>query len=635
MARLGLTRAAQLGDRLLGHWLLAAAMILVAAALTMPQLDKYPLSHDAIHSYSIAHGLRGLAEGPYTPINALDNLYRSWPDQAPLYYLSLHVWGYLAGTSLAAARLISLFCGLLSLAMVYRLTRDVVSPVAGGMAAFVLLCNAFYAFHYAHVRYYTLVVWLAALIVWLYLRIATRRQQPKRRDYLALILAGCALVSTHAFGFMLALTLSLYHLLAARKDRRWLHVVAAAVASIVLALPGLYAQLTVGIALAQGGHGPRSASLGDILSTWLVVISNGSPMLLVISLAGIAVGWRRRLPRGNPFLLLFPLLVLSIGVASEVAGVVSERQMRYLLVGMPIVAGFIAAGLFALYRLRRWLGLLALLWLATGLTFMNTADWEHLIQGRNWAYTQPPWHLLSRWMLESGEKLPLLTIKVSHKILTRFQPHHMMSHYFGQHGFAVKRFRPETTATFVAQNKLRQSGYWALHQTDNPEPAAIATFEAAMQRHGYMVCGTTQFPNATLLATYRWASLQCDTQPKATYSADEGAYLHYGARHDETRLLFSGAWQPAAEADPDTHNISFQLLDDDWRSHAQIDLPTQSLTDTHQLIFDLASLPAGGYRLMAVVYNAQTGERQAWHGNEGWIPEMRQLAEFTLSGTNQ
>lgn len=624
--------AAQWIDRLLSHWLLAAAIILVAAALAIPQLDKYPLGLDAIFSYSFAHGL---TESQYAPNDVLRNLERYDPNQVPLHFVLLHFWGKLAGNSLAAARLISLFAGFLALATVYRLTTDFVSPAAGVIVAFVLLCNAFYAFYYAQVRYYTLIVLLAALIVWLYLRIATRRQQPKRRDYLALLLACYALIVTHFFGFLLYLTLALYHLLAVAKDRRWLAIVAMTLIALLLAAPWLSVLLTDGVERARMHHEANAAGVLDNLAAWIIVISNGSPLLLAISLVGVVVGWRRKWLASNPFLLLFPLLVASIGVVSVATGVVSEGQMRYMLVGMPIVVGFIATGLYALYRLRRWLGLLTLLWLVAGIIFMQTTDWELLIQARTWAYTHPPWHLISRWMQQSGEKLPTMTFGVPHNALRKytFVPDYLMTFYFGQYGIEVKKLAPEDIAGFVAPNELQQSGYWALYQTTETEPATIGAIDAVMQDHNYVPCDTALFPNATVLVTYRWTSLQCDTQPKLSFATDAGAYQDFGTVHDGTKLLFSGLWQPATDAEPDAHNMSFQLLDADWRSHVQIDLPVSSLIDMRQPFLDLADVPAGVYRLMAVVYDAQTGERLAWHDNADWIPEMQQLTEIEMTGT--
>ncbi|MCY3574504.1 MAG: hypothetical protein OXG92_12220, partial [Chloroflexi bacterium] len=99
------------------HWLLAVVMIFVAAALTISQIDTYPLSFDAIFSYTSSSGF---FISPYTLVDLLGMIE---PNQGPMHYVLLHLWGKVAGHSLSAARLISLFCGLLSLAMVYRLTR--------------------------------------------------------------------------------------------------------------------------------------------------------------------------------------------------------------------------------------------------------------------------------------------------------------------------------------------------------------------------------------------------------------------------------------------------------------------------------------------------------------------------------
>ena len=618
-------------DRLLGHWLPAAALILVAAALTIPQIDQYPLSLDAIFSYTLA---LGLTESPYTAIDVLENLARIDPNQAPLHHILLHFWGNVAGHSLAAARLPALFAGLLSLAMVYRLASDFVSPIAGFFASVVMLCNAFYAFYYAHVRYYTLIVLLAALIVWLYLHILTRPQQSKKLDYLALLLACYALISTHFFGFVLYATLSLYHLLAVRKDRHWLAIVATTLIALLLAAPWLSVMLTDGVERSLGHHAERAASVGlsDILATWLTVISNGSQLLLVVSLVGIVAGWRKKLLRGNPFLLFFPLLAISIGLASEVSGIVSEGQMRYMLVGTPIVVGFLAAGLFALYRLRRWLGLLALLWLAAGLSFMRTADWEHLIGGRTWAYTHPPWQLLSRWQQESSEEFAGLTVGVSHKILHYgpFQPGHLRHFYFGQHGISLHKSSEVDIDELLGESALERPGYWILFQRGVTDTEDVGIVVATLEKYGYEPCEEQDFPNHSVLYTYRWKSLHCEPQPKTAIHADAGAYQHYGTHHDGSKLLFTGAWLPAVDANADRHALSFQLIDADWENHAQIDLPTSSLSDMRQLIFDLSNLPPGDYRLMTIVYDAQTGERLAWHDNVGWVPEMQQLAEITI-----
>ena len=349
------------GEGIFGHWSFPAGLILLAAALTIPQLDKYTISLDAINSYTLA---LGVIEDARTAADVVGSLYSASPDQAPLYFMLLHYWGKIGGHSLAAARLPALLAGMLSLAMVYRLARDFIAPQAGSFAVLILLCNSFYAFYFAHLRYYTFVLFLAALTIWLYLRLVSRPHRRSLQELAAIAVSSAMLLVTHAFTVALCIALSLYHLLSARKGIRWLQIVLAGLVGVSLALPHLATMLTAGLSSASAHHGPRSDSLGEVLAAWLGVISNGAPVLLAVSLVGAVIGWRRGTLRGNPFLLLFPLLVVAIGISTEATGVVSQGQMRYFLVGAPIVVCFAATGLYALYRLRAWLALLALAVLA-------------------------------------------------------------------------------------------------------------------------------------------------------------------------------------------------------------------------------------------------------------------------------
>ena len=203
-----------------------------------------------------------VAERAYSPIDVLNALYTTSPDQGPLYFLLLNQWGYQVGHEIALARVLTIFCALLSLAMAYRLGRDAVSPLAGNFAVIIMASNAFYCFYLAHVRFYPLLVLLSTLVIWLYLRIAILERSGRRSDYVALAVACAALVSTHAFGLLLYIVCSLYHLLFVRKNRRWLAVPIAAVSGLALAGPLIFVMFTKGVDFAVAGHGPRADVLG-------------------------------------------------------------------------------------------------------------------------------------------------------------------------------------------------------------------------------------------------------------------------------------------------------------------------------------------------------------------------------------
>ena len=619
--------AGQIVDCLLGHWLLVAGMILVAAALTIPQVDRLAFGSDERHSFRQALGF-GLTGKSYSPADVLESIA---PNDQPLSELLLHFWAYAVGHSLAGARLPFVYTGLLSLAFVYRLVSDSVHPIAGTIAAFLVLCLAKYSLYWAHARHYTMVVLFAALVLWLYLRIINPRVQPRRRDFIALVLASCANIMTFAFGTIVLVTISLYHVIATKKDRRWLQVVTAGAAALILISPLLYRMLTDGLEAAFRDHGAKAQPFNEILSPWLLVFSNGSVWLLALAALGAFVGWRRGAWRDNPFILLLLLLGVSIALLSEVSGVISSEQMRYLLPGTPIVAGFVASGFYALYRQRRWLGLLAaLLWMVAGMHYLVSADWRTIAPERVASHTRPPWHLVSRWMRQADENLLGMAFAVDHSVLDRYTGL-LRNHYFGQYSMQMQNRSALDIDGRISANALEQPGYYILFQHGVTEPTDMAIVRATLDKYGYEACTEYAIPNNVVIYTYRWKSLHCDAQPKATFATDAGDYLHYGAHYEGGKLLFTSAWQPAITADPDTHNISFQLLDADWRNHGQIDLPTSSLSEMRQLIFELSDLPAGDYRLMVVVYDAQTGERQVWQANEDWIPEMQQLAEMIVS----
>ena len=598
-------------------------MILAAAVLTIPQIDSRGLGGDETRQLIDSHGLR-LNES-YTPFDVLDHLASN---QQPLSHLMLHFWGYAAGWSVAASRLLFIFAGLLSLAMIYRLAHDFVSPMSAPFAVFAMLCSAFFLSYFAQLRFYTLVVLFASLLLWLYLRVSICcTHKPSALDWLALVFAAAALVATHGFSFVFILPVALYHLLAQQKDRRWLEIVIAGFAALALLSPLLYRMATVGFEGAYGFQPSRASSLPDIMSTWLQTFNYGSPLLFAFVIAAAIMGWRRGYLRGGGggcFFLLLPLFIAASAFSSVATGFVREDHMRYFLCGLPILAGFYASGFYALYRLRRWLGLLmALLVLGAGLHNGATAYSPEL--GR------PPWHLISRHMQQSDGPLRTLgfdldqgKLKIRNWIAREF--------YFEQYGIELQHgYAGQDIEGRISGSALEQLGYWILFQHGVTKPWAIAAVTGALEKNSYMNCESQTFPLDIVMHTYRWKSLQCDPQPKSSFATDAGAFQHYGALQAGEKLLFAGLWQTAIDAKSDGRSISFQLLDDDWHSHAQIDLPLLSIGELRQFHFNLTEMPPGSYRLMAVVYDAQTGERQTWRGNDGWVPEMQQLTTFEIA----
>lgn len=619
-------------SKVLSHWVMALAVILVVAALTLLQIDDYMLGVDATNSLT---GAGWLSEEPFSLAEVLDRLSAISPDQAPLYFLLLNQWGRLFGVEeIALARLPAVFCGLLSLALMYRLGRDAVSPLAGLFAIVILASSTFFNFYYAHVRFYPQLVLLSALVIWLYLRIAIQARAGKTRDYLALAVVCAALVSTHAFGFLIYIVCSLYHLLFVPKNRRWLLAVAAALAGVALAGPLIYSMLTIGVGFAIAGHGVRADGPAEILATWLYLTANGSPLLVGLAALGAAIGWWRGLASIRRCTQLFALLLLGIASVTVITGTLDVGLMRHLFASLPLTVLFQAAGLYALYRERKAFGALLCLWIIAGLVFAGFSDWYVYIQGRIRGYYLPPWHVISRLARPSEDSARVIAFMLPQKSMAAslVLPHSLTDYWFGSRDVEIRwvgsaRWLEDHLHHYEGRRHLP----WLAYQTSISDEADLAEMAATMDALGYRPCQRVSLPVSTEMAQYSWIALDC--QPARLRLSDEAQSLRYdfyGAQLSPSGswLMFAKALSGQSQAAQEELRLSHQLISDSWQNMAQVDEPLSLADGMRQIGMDVSEVPPGRYRLMAIVYNHETGERLTWRVQEA---EMLNLGEVHIA----
>ena len=167
-------------DSILSHWIGAVPILLAVAALGAYHSDLYPPAIDEFYSM---HNAGWADDGAFSPVEVLQSLRRNSPNHSPLYFLILSLWGQLTVPDLMLARILSILFALLSLSMIYRLARDFVGPAAGIFALLLACSNAFYNYYITYARMYTLLVFLSALVLWIYLRIVDKQAIAKRRDF--------------------------------------------------------------------------------------------------------------------------------------------------------------------------------------------------------------------------------------------------------------------------------------------------------------------------------------------------------------------------------------------------------------------------------------------------------------------
>ena len=618
---------------ILGHWIWAVPVLFLVAFLSIRQIDLYPPTWD---EFVTMFDAGWVVDGSHSPIDVLNSMLQNSPDHVPLYYLMLYGWRFLVGNSIAVARVLTILMGVLSIAMVYRLSRDVVAPIAGIFAIIVMSSNAFYSFYIANTRMYPLLVFSSTLVVWIYLRIVDEARVARGRDYVALFLASFVLASTHAFSALIFFAIGICHLFVVGKNQRWWRVSIAMGAGPLLLSPWIILLVSKGIERAIAHYEPGRAEIWELFGGWLNLTSNGSVLLLFISAVGVLIGWRQQTHWLKLVLLMLFLFLFAFGLIALISGALFIGQLRYLLGGWPLALVVIAAGLYVLYSLRKGLAVLVLLSVVAGLSFTNSDGMEFYLQGRSWNFHMPPWHQLSRLALNSDEKAPIIAYRFSRSILDMTISTNVSQneHYFARHGILIRQFTElESLDTYVSYHAITEPVYRLSYQTSAIDSTEVAALEAIMDGSNYEPCQVEEMGNQTVIVKYWWKALRCqDPQPLDRFATGSVNYESYGATVDENwnTLFFSDRWSLKPEFSTENDMMSFQLISEDWENVAQLDIPLVNESSPRQFSIDISNVAAGTYKFMAILYDTSTGDRQKWIGNDGYIPELQMLAEIII-----
>ncbi len=624
----------------MSHWVLVVPILLLFAVLSLRQIDVFPPSTDEFFSMFNAGWL---ADQPYSPIEVLQSLQKHSPDHTPLYFVLLSLWSQIAGISLAAGRLLSVFSSLVAMAIAYRLARDFVAPVAGLMAMLFLISNAFYNFYVANARMYPLLVACAGAALWIYLRLVYQTKKAKSSDYLALAVATFCLISTHAFSAIFMAMLGVFHLAFAPKDRRWLRIsLAVGIAALVFSPYYLTMAANIGTVIESKRH----VVIGGFEAIEILIAAgmNERPELLLISLIGLAVGaWRRAIPIGS-YLYLFLLYLLCMGLLAESSTLIVKDGMRYHLAGFLPLMLLASAGMYGLYRFRRWLGLLVALWIFAGLDMQATARWWDYIVLRSQVFTQPPTHILSRLAADAVPKPAVFgypyndlyaPFALGHQGNIKLSQH---EHYFGKRGIVMNAtdelgvFRE-----FVANSNIDSPALWYVYPDLDKWAPRIADARNVLRDLRYAHCASESVGRNHIISRYMWESLGCAIPEATVIDQNELISLRfYTSALDSAgdALFFVDEWSALGPASVlKDFRMSYQLANEDWENKAQVDLPFVQENSYRRFSIDLSQVPAGSYRLLAIVYNRETGERLDWINNSGYPKNMLPLDKIAIAKT--
>jgi mannosyltransferase len=274
----------------------------------------------------------------------------------PLYYLLLHGWMRLTGTSEEAVRALSLLCALLAVPVAWWAARMLFGARAGWMAAVLAATNPFLTTYAQEARMYALMALLALVACAAFGRaFAVEEEQHRRRWAIAFAVTLATMLYTHNWALFFgtacgAAWLGLVVAARGRGPRREL-LIAGAVAfggAALLYLPWvpttLYQAAHTGAPWAEP---PTFLSLlgvpGRLLGQFAQVallLAAGTGLMTLLSRRG-----GRLSPAGRMAACMLAIAVLTVVLAWVMSQASPAWAQRYLAVGLAPLLLAVAAGL--------------------------------------------------------------------------------------------------------------------------------------------------------------------------------------------------------------------------------------------------------------------------------------------------
>lgn len=249
------------------------------------------------------------------------------PVLPPFYFLILHVWQALTGESEVAVRLLSAWCSLLAVAIVYRLGNILFGHRAASWAAVAMAMSPFQIYYAQEARPYALSVLLGGAFLWAFAVAWVRRQWLAWASFVGIATAG---LYTHYFFVFLLGAVQVFALTQFRSWQRWRALLLADAIIALLFLPHAWTAIQRAQAVAAGFWitpptlawlltAANALLFSPTTHPWLWPIAMfGATALLAVVALDLVVAWRRLVRPFGAYLVLYAVLtpLLSVLIVS-------------------------------------------------------------------------------------------------------------------------------------------------------------------------------------------------------------------------------------------------------------------------------------------------------------------------------
>lgn len=353
--------------------------LLIAAFMLIPGMAEYSLWNDEVLVFEAAK-----------PLHTLQDIYQlvAYPAgmvHPPFFFALLKVWMTLVGQTDVALRALTTLHGILSAALIYRVTVDLSHQPAAGLVAAIVFCSMGFASYYIHEMHnYSLIMTESAALLLFYHR---WQERPQTRYAIGIVAAELLLIYTNYVSIYLLLAFNLHALLFGfRRIRPWIVLQIIVVLGYLFWLPTLQWVITSGYSTTEA----PSVLATSMQTNWSTVpellqtlLYDGWPYyaaFLIIGLMASLVWPAQSRPQGRRVSGL--LLLVAVGsilfalAGNTIMQTMRPRSVLYLLVFVAVLMGY---GFASMPKRLRWLILAAFLILTPNLPLppAMAGNWFH------------------------------------------------------------------------------------------------------------------------------------------------------------------------------------------------------------------------------------------------------------------
>ena len=598
------------------HGLLVAACLFAVYFLGVANLKAEPISHSERNSQQ--HLFKTYLDPAYTVAQTLDSVSERSAQHGPLYFVLLNIWQKFAGRDLFSLRLLSIFCGILSIAWACRLAsisgnRDI-ATVAAILTAFV----AYLIFYAQLVRMYSLLSLLVAIVAWAYWKAISTAKAPSACGWALLVVSSAALIYVHYYGIIVLAAIGLYHMLFAAKDKRWLQVCAAMIVAGLAFVPWLPVVVRGWTELRIPSE---NLSLFESIVTVAQVYSNGLAPILVVALATCLLRFRLLNSSQRYLLFLAISILLMIIVLNEFTPVLAARRLRYtIILAVPLVCS-IAIGLTLLPARKFAIPALVGLWIL-GCFVYAESDELNVFTNRKYQNSDAvPSYQDFRYKAESLPSRNALilsfhpdTVVDDYKVLAYYRwvlsdwAHVAHITYDASDNLVIQ----SGLSTYAALDAIvdNSNSIWVIHNPQQTDLNSLEVYRNWFTQH-FQICRRFIDTERSVIDYFVKIPIPCSLIADGRgfeIIYDNGVWLGGAELAQKPDQLAVYLWW--LQSDEEVYAYSLQVFDDRGEKAQQLDaVISGDPVDARAL--DISSLPAGAYSVDLIVYDRQTGATQS------------------------